>query len=199
VTLSVVAHSVMKRLVTLLLVFLGPVLISGLVGCDCGSGPTRFTIDGYQLSLQQAGINPSLPGDIGAVNLGDTVRSQQLQIRLISQEVYLASLSSGGNNAFACDPIPIPIDVIKSLSIVSDQSFSADFPAGANLTPVLSVESGLRTATDYFNQPNIPAQSYVFTFIKSPEKMAKHRFTVHIELRNGKTFTDTTTHVTIKP
>lgn len=190
----------MKRLVTLLLVFIGPVLVNGLVGCDdCHPAPSRFTIGGYKLSLQKAGVNPSYPTEVGSVSPGDTVVSRQLQIRLLGQEIYSASRSGGGTSAFACEPAIIPLDLIKSLSIVSDQSFNADLPAGANLTSVLSAEFGLSPATDYFNQPNVPAQSYVFTFIKSPEKTARHRFTVKVELRNGKTFTDTTIPVTVKP
>ncbi|WP_375444473.1 hypothetical protein [uncultured Fibrella sp.] len=190
----------MKRLVTLLLVFIGPVLVNGLVGCDdCHPAPSRFTIGGYKLSLQKAGVNPSYPTEVGSVSPGDTVVSRQLQIRLLSQEIYSASRSGGGTSAFACEPAIIPLDVIKSLAITSNQAFGADLPVGANLTSVLSVEYGSRSATDYFSQPNIPAQSYVFTFIKSPERIARHRFTVQVELQNGKTFTDTTIAVTIKP
>ncbi|RYF71101.1 MAG: DUF5034 domain-containing protein [Cytophagaceae bacterium] len=191
---------VMKRTILLLLIFIGPVLITGLVGCElCNTGPTRFTIGGYKLSLQNAGVNPSSPAEIGNVTAGDTVLSRNLQIRLLGDEVYAASLTGGGSSVFACDPAIIPLDVIKSLSIVSDQPFSADLPAGTNLTSVLTVEYGVRAAVDYFNQPNVPAQNYVFTILKAPETMAKYRFTVQVELRNGKTFTDTTMAVAIKP
>lgn len=192
----------MNRFALFLLIFIGPVLLNGLVGCtDCGSdsGPIRYRIGGYNLSLQKAGIDPSLPSAIANVSPGDTVAARYLHIRLIGEEVHSSYLTGDGNSAFACDPAVIPLDVIKSLSIVSDQSFNADLPAGANLTSVLSVESGSRAAVEYFSQPNIPAQSYVFTFIKSPEKTARHRLTTQVELRNGKIFADTAMAVTIKP
>ncbi|MBO0951357.1 DUF5034 domain-containing protein [Fibrella forsythiae] len=190
----------MKRTILLLLIFIGPVLITGLVGCEvCNTGPTRFTVGGYYLSLQKAGVNPSFPTQIGNVAPGDTVLARNLQIRLFGEEVFAALLSGGGSNLFACDPAIIPFDVIKRLSIVSDQPFSTDLPAGTNLTSVLTVEYGVRAAVDYFSQPNVPAQNYVFTILKAPATLAKHRFTVQVDLRNGKTFADTTMAVVIKP
>lgn len=194
----------MKRITTLLILFIGPAFVGGLVSCDdCNPEPSRFHVDAYTPMWRKTGAENSNPGDIRQVVAGDTVGFRQLQLLLAGTIRMAYQPSGGGSSAFACDPAVIPLDLIKSLSVISDQPYRSNLPAGSDLTTVLTTEYGSSTtqsASAYFNQTPQPAQSdFLLTFLKAPDKVLSHRFTVVVGLTNGTQFTATSLAVVIKP
>lgn len=194
----------MKRITALLILFIGPALLSSLVGCDpCHPAPRRFHVDDYDVYIRK-----SLPDQLGVFPINpvsslDTVKAAELELILFGKLTYVAYRTSGSNSVFACDPAVIALDTIRSVQIVSSQSYAADLPAGSNLTSVFGVGSAKYpriSIADYLAQTaNRANEAYLLTLVKSPDHLSRHRFTIIVTLSNGKALEGTTEEVTIKP
>lgn len=195
----------MKKLLLILLVYSFPLLLSALTGCDdCNPDPIRFGIARYDVYLGNAESEDQYvyPPDTIAAN--DTVDFKKLSIVIAGKLRSVASYNETtcGTEAWACDPAIIPVDRIQSITVSSSASYNATLPAGANLSPVLSIaRPGLtqQAFSVFDNAPEIEAQdSYSIRLAQAPESNGTHKFTVKIELTNGQSFSATTPPVYIE-
>lgn len=195
----------MKKLSLILLVYSLPLLLSALSGCDnCSSDPVPFGISDYTIYLGNAETEDkyAYPPDTIAAN--DTIGFKKLSIAIngTQRSVTLRSRAKSGSEAWACSPMEIAADKIKSIIVTSSAAYNSTLPPGTHLSPVLSIAiqgSPQQAFFDFDTTPDRPAYyAYSIRLTQAPESSGLHRFTVKIDLLNGQSFTSTSAPVYIK-
>ncbi len=194
------------RLVGLLLVFFGPVLLNGLLGCDtCNPEPYRFSIQGYKAYPRKINRQAYKPYLMDTLATNDTISYRDIELVLTGEQVRVASLyaSNSGSSAWACDPAVIGVDTIKHLTVTSDHAYRTDLGAGSNLSRVLTIgegANGQRPMAEFLSYPWVTAQPFFsLWFSQAPNQMAQHQFKITIDYGKGRVTSFVTRPVIIKP
>jgi hypothetical protein len=195
----------MQKLLLTLLVYSFPLLLSALSGCnDCNPDPIRFGISNYEIYLGNADKEDQYvyPPDTLAAN--DTVDFKKLSIAISGTWRSVAEYrqTKSGAEAWACSPMEIAVDKIKSINVTSSAAYNSTLPSGTHLAPVLSIAlkgSPQQAFFDFETTPDRAAyDAYSIRLTQAPESSGLHRFTVKIDLLNGQSFTNTSAPVYIK-
>lgn len=104
----------------------------------------------------------------------------------------------------ACDPVNTPLDKLKAVTITSDQPYSTGLPAGTNLAPFIHIFSYdgayTQSVTNYLASGTRFANDYVILQLQvAPDRITRHRFTITVELDNGRQLTSVSAPVFVKP
>ncbi|WP_041257902.1 hypothetical protein [Fibrella aestuarina] len=194
----------MKRVVLFMMLALGPALLTGLIGCGDGCRGSSYRIDTYQLDLFRNEKTRPDQSTVSRVSANDTIPYQKLELQLLAKPIFVSQVTAGGSSLMACDPVNSPLDKLKAMTITSDQPYSAGLPAGTNLAPFIhifpydgaytqSVTNYLATAARFAND-RIILQLQV-----APDQIVRHRFTITVELDNGRQLTSVSAPVFVIP
>lgn len=189
----------MKRLSFLLLLFLGPTFVGTFWSCrKCKDSVLHYAIQSYESQLGKRtaeGVVPVAPRD--------TVHFSELEIILHGRLQFSNTFQGSGNwSAWACSPLEVPLDQIKSIKIISNQSYTTGLPAGSDLSDWVQVadeERRFQLVSEFLRKvPARPAELR-FRFIHGPEEAGLHQFTILVDLGQSQSLTVRTELLYLNP
>ncbi|MBU2886878.1 DUF5034 domain-containing protein [Gilvimarinus agarilyticus] len=168
----------------------------------CGGSlppPSEYTVNDYQVSvIQHAEPITANTYDYGEPVNGEPVSWSQLGV-VLTADVQHYQVQAAPTRwslwplALACSPAPSqPAQTVVSISVVSDNAYTDDYPAGSDLSGIVAPYGMLvwvdaEDLNDYFvQQPGAPER--LSLFFTEPPQYARHTFTITVELDDGSRF-----------
>lgn len=189
----------MKRLSFLLLLFLGPAFLGTVLSCTkCKDSLLRYHIKSYDSQLGKRTSD-------GIVTIAprDTIRSSELVLMLSGRLLYTNTMQVGGSwSAWACSPLEVPLDQIKAIKITSNQPYSADLPAGSDLSEWIQVADARRhfqSVPEFIKQESPQPEELLVRLLKVPVHAGLHQFTLQIDLGQVQPIVITTEPIYLTP
>lgn len=96
-------------------------------------------------------------------------------------EVVINRPFSFFSQAYACDPA-LNFEFIESISVISNEDYSADFPKGTDLLDVITIRNGYQVQGNYNRE--VSHEVYFLTFNSPPSANKTHTFTIKYTLTN---------------
>jgi hypothetical protein len=200
-------HLSLKFALFVTLFFL-PVIISGCWGCNCKPSPeTYFDVKGLIGGLYDRNQTSRIPIGGGIYKVSD------FYIGLFADMTYYGSLPTlcGGAGLQACDceynaGAKGSKELVKNITIVSNQDFATDYPAGTNIANYVRlsayyqhIDSLYEIKIEDFLAKNLTAPPNMEIIFTQPSlNNKKHIFTIRYELDNGEVYTYTTPEITFQ-
>lgn len=107
----------------------------------------------------------------------------------------------GHTSAYACSPV-IDGERIFSLKITSNQNYNSAFPAGRDLSQLMTASDGLnvraRSVGEAMNSARPDGNSFLLKFMAGPDENLSHDLTFTFELSRGKILVSKIMNVLIK-
>ncbi len=175
--------------------------------CDpCEGGPIRFRLTSTTgMAYRLAGLEqPSPPSyRVELYEVGKAVRYDSVGLEVMHELQGVTARGSFFSSAYACDPA-VDFPCVSSIRITSSQDYQALFPAGSDLSAIITAREGRGVQGLPFNNflsPFGPSleRAWFFTFDVPPSGARVHDFTIVYEMADGTEVTTEIRQVTISP
>ncbi len=196
------------------------------VGTECGPFDSpRYDITGIEVAPV---TYSELPQSIGyrvtttTLDTANSVNANQfileLSANVVSDPAYVKNSPSFSfslmSQAYACSPVgPYTEEKISQLNIISDNDFSADYPAGSNLNVLFNVlyneqatprhtdnngEHTAYTVAEYVESTPKATQLIQLRLNQAPGEIKTHQFTLNYMHNDGEQFSVSTAVITFE-
>lgn len=172
------------------------VLFSGILGCECFSGGSKWNIDSFEVSISDKNYGPPVDGMLSGDSIGMTISFEAEFVALnvnpfsgLMTSAYATSCEEPGDRGLE--------DKITSFTVTSSSAFN-DIPNGESLNEFLALSGG-SSISDWIDNSdgwNFNRSRWVdFVFTEKPEPTSIHRFTLRFALESGTIVEQTTEEI----